>query len=272
MAFLVFGILLHTSLVLAEDNNSNSNKSDKDNEDINDTDDEDEEEEVEVEIERDGNKLKIKAQGLNESQVRLLIKEKNRLRIHENSSEIPENCTQTGSSLKCYIEGTRTMTITAGKSGNIIVQVKDVNMSTNVTLYKNGSKVYGIFENETKEIKLPDQIRERVRERVKVKTDNNESIELDEDGEYSVELRKESRFLGIFKVHEKVRFHVDAETGEILNENAPWWGFLARDVHEELMGSSCGTVTPGYNDECCQEKGFDYWNSTTQECEDNVSA
>ncbi|GAJ22138.1 unnamed protein product, partial [marine sediment metagenome] len=69
--------------------------------------------------------------------------EKNRLRIHNQTC--PANCTCVGSTIKCEIEGGRHMTVMAGKSGNMIVQVKKVNMSTKVSLYRHEGKVYGKF-------------------------------------------------------------------------------------------------------------------------------
>lgn len=186
---------------------------------------------VEVEIERDGQKLKIEAKGLTAEQVRALLQDRNRLMLHANDSNLPEGCESEGATLKCEIDGTREMTIHAGQSGNTIFQVKGVNASTNVTLYKsdNGT-VYGIFGNETRPIELPDAVRDRVRERIRARIAENESIQLEEDGNYSVEVQKESRFLGIFPVHENVHIKINAENGDVLNQRAPWWSFLAKDV------------------------------------------
>jgi len=39
--------------------------------------------------------------------------------------------------------------------------------------------------------------------------------------------------LGLFKVRERVQWDIDPETGEILRERVPWWGFLANDIEEE---------------------------------------
>ena len=80
-------------------------------------------------------------------------KEEHRLKFED--VQCPLECECMGSVIRCKFEnGTRIMTITAGKSGNIIVQVKE-NMTTNVTLYKSGDKVYGVFTgNETREIKI----------------------------------------------------------------------------------------------------------------------
>jgi hypothetical protein len=133
----------------------------------------------------------------------------------------------------------REMIVFAGRSGNIIIQIKGINMTTNVELYQNNGSVYAILgNNETLLISyLPDEIREKIRERIHSKIEGNESIEFNNDGQYQVNLEKRARFLGIFKVKEKMRFHVDPETGDILNENAPWWGFLARDEGDNSTGT-----------------------------------
>ncbi len=163
--------------------------------------------------------------------MREAIKEKNKLGF--NSSQIPANCTVDGRTLKCNINGSRTMVVFAGKSGNVIIQVKGVNASTQVQLYKdvNGT-LYGVFNNNnTKLINvLPDEIRNLILEKTNATISNETNITLNSDGEYEYHADKEARFLGLFKVHEKVSWKVDAETGNLSNENAPWWGFLASDV------------------------------------------
>ena len=69
-------------------------------------------------------------ENLTPEQIQKLTQLRNRLliRAQMNASECPDDCTCTGSSIKCSFEnGTRVMTITAGKSGNTIVQVKNAN-------------------------------------------------------------------------------------------------------------------------------------------------
>jgi len=164
-----------------------------------------------------------------------IIAERNRIRITAENGECPERCTCEGSVTKCQIRnGTREMTISAGSSGNIIVQVKGTNASTNVKLYGSDEKIYGIFRNnETREIKIfPDEVRERIRERIQARLEN-QTIELDNDGIYQVELRKRARLFGLFSVRERVNAEVDSETGEIIRVRDPWWGFLAADEKEE---------------------------------------
>lgn len=212
----------------------------------------------------------ITSQERTMTQIRIkeIVKEQNKLRVMTQNQECPETCTCTGSVMKCELEnGGREMTVTAGKSGNTIVQVKDVNMSTNVTLYKSEGKIYGVFkDNETKEIKvLPDEVKEKIKQRTKAKLEE-QIIELDKEGIYQVQSKKQARLFGLIPVRERVRVELNSETGEIIRIRNSWWGFLARDVKEEIIGG-CGTVTPGMEDECCQNLGYDAWNSEILECE-----
>ncbi|MCK5043641.1 PepSY domain-containing protein [Candidatus Pacearchaeota archaeon] len=172
---------------------------------------------------------------LTQAQVQTAVQTKNRLRIQAQEGECPENCVCSGSTIKCNLNGTRQMTITAGKSGNTIVQVKGINMSTNVTLYKSENKIYGMFKNnQTKEIRvLPDEIKEKIKERIKLKLED-ENIELDDEGIYQIQGRKKARLFFLFPVRERVRIEIDSETGEMIKIRNPWWGFLARDSDEEI--------------------------------------
>ncbi|GEM_PF-1516478 len=163
--------------------------------------------------------------------------EEKKLRPNHGTIECPEECICSGSTIKCSFEnGTRIMTVYAGNSGNVIVQVKNLNMSTNVTLYKGeNGKVYGIFEdNETKEIKLPDEVIEKLKEKKQKRLQlQNESINLSEDGYYHVEMKKKARLFWLVPVREHVQAEVNAETGETVKIRNPWWGFLARDMREK---------------------------------------
>ena len=120
------------------------------------------------------------------------------------------------------------------QTGNVIVQIKKINMTTNVTLYHHSGQVYGIFKNnETKPINfLPDQVQEKIRERIRARLEN-QTIELDEDGIYRIQGKKKARLFFLFPVREKMRMQIDSETGEVIKIRNPWWGFLARDTEEE---------------------------------------
>jgi len=205
-----------------------------------------------------------------EAQIKSIIKKQNAINVTAKYWDTcPSGCSCTGSTVKCQLANGRIMTVYAGKSGNVIIQIKGENMTTNVTLYKSGEKVYGVFKgNKTKEINMfQEQVRERIRERLN-RLLENENISLDENGVYQYKGEKKARLFFIFPVRILVRAEVDAETGEVIKlSKGNWWAFLAKDDSQQVVGASCGTVTPGQNDACCQTKGFDLWNSETQECE-----
>ncbi|OGJ12555.1 hypothetical protein A3K82_00045 [Candidatus Pacearchaeota archaeon RBG_19FT_COMBO_34_9] len=230
-------------------------------------------EETELEIqsrirERAGNQL-------TDEQIRRIFTYRNRIKNqYANQSECPNNCTCTGSATKCWLEdGTREMTVTAGESGNVIIQVKGVDGTTKVTLYKTeDGKLYAVSkDNETKRIKLlPDQVQEKIREKLQRQLENGEIV-LNEQGIYEYRAQKRARLFFIFSVRERVQAELDPETGKLIQVRNPWWGFLAKDEKAEpVLGASCGTVTPGENDACCQNKGYDFWNSESEECEFNA--
>jgi len=219
------------------------------------------------------NRIKERHGNLTDAQIEKIFTIKNKIKSTMVNGTCPQKCTCTGSATKCILaNGTREMTIMAGKSGNIIIQVKGVNASTNVTLYKSDDgKVYAISKNnETKIIKmLPDQVRERVREKLERQL-GNENITLDENGTYQYKGEKKAKLFFVFPINISVQAEIDPETGEVLKIKNPWWSFLTKDdVEEQLVGASCGTVTPGYNDACCQSKEYDFWNSTAAECQFN---
>jgi len=170
--------------------------------------------------------------NLSEFERARIIKAEHRLRME--SESLPENCERGGLAIKCWFEnGSRILTIHAGSSGNVIVQVKDVNASTKVTLYKNNDEIYGVFKNnETKRIILPDEAMERIKEKIRAHLEN-ETLNLTEDGKYLVEVKKKARLFFLFKTWEDIRSEIDAETGEIIRMKGPWWEFLARDTPEE---------------------------------------
>ena len=212
------------------------------------------------------NQIQNQVKVLTQAQIKKIKQVKNRIRAFKGTGECPDNCTCAGSTTKCGLKGERTMTITAGKSGNTIIQVKGVNASTKVELYKSEEKLYGVFNGETKRILTPEQVQEKIRER-KQKTWEEHNITLNEEGYYRVQSKKKARLFLLIPVREKVRTQIDAETGEIIKIRNSWWGFLANDIKEELLvGASCGTVNPNNANECCVNKGYDAWNSEAFEC------
>src|SRR3989339_668745 len=50
---------------------------------------------------------------------------------------------------------------------------------------------------------------------------------------YEIQIERHSRILGIFQAKMKIRTQVDAENGEIIDINKPWWAFIATEPAEE---------------------------------------
>jgi hypothetical protein len=208
-------------------------------------------------------------------QIKKMMVEKNRLKF-ENRTGVtcPDNCTCDGRVVKCLLSnGRRELIIYAGENGNMIIQIKGENMTTNVTLYKGeDGKIYRIFgNNETREIKLlPDQVKEKIREKLSRNLEN-ETIKLDENGTYQYEGKNNATLFGIFHIREKINAQLDSQTGQVIQLKKPWWAFLARDEGQQIIGTSCVTAPSRQNDECCKTKGYDFWNLTIAECQFNSS-
>lgn len=89
---------------------------------------------------------------------------------------------------------------------------------------------------------MPDKASETALERLRLKNcveSEGCSIELKEVGvgdgaklAYEVKTQRKSRFLGLFGADMQVQAQVDAETGEVLKVNKPWWAFLASEPTE----------------------------------------
>ena len=159
--------------------------------------------------------------------------EKERKRIHfedRTGTSCTEGCTCRGVVMVCETEDGVEMTVFA-RSGNVIVQVRGINMTTNVTLYKVNKTVVGNFSGGERQIVLPDKVKEKIEEREKSKIEE-QNIILDENGIYHVEGKKQSRLFFLVPVREKVDADVDSEDGQVIDIRNPWWGFLARDRKE----------------------------------------
>jgi len=216
--------------------------------------------------ENTGNETNLQNQQQTQNQEK--IKSQNRIQIHNMSGECPTNCSCQGSVIQCQLRSGRQMTVSAGNSGNTIVQTKGQNISTKIELYTEDGIIYGQFKGQTKAVNLmPDQIQEKLQQKISSELSEKLEIKLDENGNYQVQTKKQARFLGMFKVQEKVRAQFDSETGEMLKLKSSWWGFLAKDVEvEPIIGASCGTVSPTGRTECCQNKGYNSWNEEKAEC------
>ncbi|MDP3987357.1 MAG: hypothetical protein Q8P81_03990, partial [Nanoarchaeota archaeon] len=171
---------------------------------------------------RDGEvekEVRVRAEGANAERIRTAIEARNRLRIHNTAegsdSDLPEGCTKTGVVTRCELEdGSRQMTIQASSGNVIIINSGGENATTNATLYHHDGRVFAIFEGRNndgeseevaREIKImPDEVRKKIRERIKAQIEEEEdNMELDEEGNYRVEVRKRAKLLGLFSIRER---------------------------------------------------------------------
>ena len=115
------------------------------------------------------------------------------------------------------------------------LQIKQELSSENKTMLK-----ATLSNGKDAEIKvMPDTASQTAVERLQLKVCSEENqcqIELKEvsDGEeiraaYEVQAQKEAKVLGLFKTQMTVEAQIDAETGEVINSNKPWWAFLASE-------------------------------------------
>lgn len=91
-----------------------------------------------------------------------------------------------------------------------------------------------LSDGSEKEVKvLPQQASEIAREQfisrdieieIRERTDRNVPQVV-----YYIESGKEGRFLGVFKLRMRVDGEIDAETGELIELNKPWWAFLVAE-------------------------------------------
>ena len=89
---------------------------------------------------------------------------------------------------------------------------------------------------------MPDVASETALEQLRLKTctvENNCSLELKEVGEgqevkaaYELRTQRTSKILGLFRARMQVQAQVDAENGEVVQVNKPWWAFLAAEPEE----------------------------------------
>jgi len=172
------------------------------------------------------NTAKVQSKVISQEMVKEIVQNRNRLRINQNL-ECPERCTCSGSTIKCQTNEGKEIVIRTGNSSKTIIKVKGVEIQTNAELYQSNGKIYGVFRNQTREIKvLPDQIREKIRERLNLQ---NESCNMtfDKDGNYEVQTKQRAKLFGFIKIQERLRVQVNSETGEIIKTKRPWWSFLS---------------------------------------------
>ncbi len=127
------------------------------------------------------------------------------------------------------------------KSGEVSVQTS-MEMTKEQTQNKTRLKVK-LSNGKDSEVKvMPDTASEKALERLRLKACSEENgcqIELKEVGlgeqvraVYEIQAQKEAKIFGLFKTRMQVKAQVDAENGEIIRTQKPWWAFLASESEE----------------------------------------
>jgi len=90
---------------------------------------------------------------------------------------------------------------------------------------------------------MPDTASEKALERLRLKVcseENGCSLELKEVGKaeetklaYELQTKRKAKFLGLFGSQMQVKVQVNAENGELISVDKPWWAFLASEPAEE---------------------------------------
>jgi len=109
---------------------------------------------------------------------------------------------------------------------------------------QNRTRLYaGLSNGRNAEIKImPDRASETALQQLRLRNCIEEEgcqIELKEVGKgeatqlaYELKTQKKAKFLGIFGTQMKVQAQVNAENGEVIRVNKPWWAFLASEENE----------------------------------------
>ncbi len=108
--------------------------------------------------------------------------------------------------------------------------------------FQNRTRLYArMSEGRNFEIKvMPDVASETALERLRLRNcDEDCEIELREVGvgdnarlAYEMKTQRNSKVFGLFGARMNVRAQVDAETGELISVNKPWWAFMATESEE----------------------------------------
>src|SRR3989344_814614 len=239
MIFLLFGMLLHTPIVFADENNnsgSSNNSEDDDNSTANDSDgdedinDSDEDDLNETEDDNDENETEDDEDKDN----------RDRIKIRSREIITRGNCT---------IKIERELKIENGKRVEVVKKKMVCADGTR-------EEVKIRIENRTDD----GRIRERIKYEFKGKemeVETEEGIELEEDTN-GTEYRLRARFMGnvtgikimpdtaseiaieILKLKVRVETQIDPETGEIIMTSKPWWAFFVFGEDSDQTGEDTG--------------------------------
>lgn len=134
--------------------------------------------------------------------------------------------------------------IIKNKENKTQIQNENITANTEMNIIQDENKVNVQLSNgRNAEIKImPNTASETAIERLSLKVcseDNNCTIELKEVGTgneskaaYEVKAEKKAKLFGFLETKMQVKAQVNAENGEVMSEERPWWAFLAIEEDE----------------------------------------
>ena len=124
----------------------------------------------------------------------------------------------------------KNMTVTRTVNARLNVTMGNATVFTDSGIIYENDTLYISSLNRTVELKtLPDEARERVRERLRSGAEVREMfLEFREEAvKYRIMTTTRKRILGLFDADVEEDSVLDADSGEIESTTGPWWGFLA---------------------------------------------
>jgi hypothetical protein len=124
------------------------------------------------------------------------------------------------------------------------IQNQNVIANTELELVQEQNQIRAQLSNKkyTDIMVMPDVASEIAMERLRLRVcseENNCTIELKETGQgnetkamYEVKAEKKARLFGLIQMKMQVMAQVNAENGEVMKEERPWWAFLAIEEDE----------------------------------------
>src|SRR3989338_6642935 len=250
MIFLLFGMLLHTPIVFADENNnsgSSNNSEDDDNSTANDSDgdedinDSDEDDLNETEDDNDENETEDDEDKDN----------RDRIKIRSREIITRGNCT---------IKIERELKIENGKRVEVVkkkmVCADGTREEVKIRIEKRTDdgrirerkeyKIKARFRGNVTDIKImPDRASEIAIERLRALNFTVELREVSRKGNvsrivYHARAYKDGRFIGILKLKVRVETQIDPETGEIIMTSKPWWAFFVFGEDSDQTGEDTG--------------------------------
>lgn len=184
-----------------------------------------------------GSEIKSEVESMNkgnDSQIRV------QERVQEGNPEIGKQVQEQDGSKKFMNQNGIEMEIRSENGQKLKVGQIEAKSSLELTGQEGSSLKAKLSNGKDAEIKvMPNTASEKAIERLRLKNcaaENGCTIELKEVGSgeqakaaYEVKAQKESKVLGLFKAKMEVRAQIDAENGEVIKMNKPWWAFLASE-------------------------------------------